>query len=314
MPLATARSMLSLGMEVSRAFWIASARAGFPSGSPPPSRAATVIARVSFVNSAPRLASTAFFLCLIEAHFECPAMAFKSMAKKPMSSSSHARPQGEPQQARSTRTATRGTTARCPISPRESCGRRTGLLGAAVLVAAGLGPRARGAWRSAWRHSPSAWGLFSLFLAARGRGMSVGPRALVTATTHAGRRALALGHGRRHQLHPAGDDLHRAVHLVLLPAAPGLAADGAVRLRVRDAALLRRPGPSSVGYPARLAMFALAVAGSMVAIQFLKGRLVRAESHQRAMAELDPLTGRVQPARLRPGARARGREPRARTR
>jgi diguanylate cyclase (GGDEF)-like protein len=46
-----------------------------------------------------------------------------------------------------------------------------------------------------------------------------------------------------------------------------------------------------VGYPARLAMFALAVTGTMVAIQFLKGRLVRAESHQRAMAELDPLTG-----------------------
>jgi diguanylate cyclase (GGDEF)-like protein len=46
-----------------------------------------------------------------------------------------------------------------------------------------------------------------------------------------------------------------------------------------------------VGYPARLAMFALAVTGTMLAIQFLKGRLVRAELHQRAMAELDPLTG-----------------------
>jgi diguanylate cyclase (GGDEF)-like protein len=46
-----------------------------------------------------------------------------------------------------------------------------------------------------------------------------------------------------------------------------------------------------VGYPARLAMFGLAVAGTMVAVQFLKGRLVRAELHQRTMAELDPLTG-----------------------
>ena len=70
MPLATARSMLSLGMLASRAFWIASASVGFPSGSPPPSRAATVIARVSFVKSWPRLASTAFFLCLIDAHLE----------------------------------------------------------------------------------------------------------------------------------------------------------------------------------------------------------------------------------------------------
>jgi hypothetical protein len=74
-PLAMARSMLSFGMEASRAFWTASASEGLPSGSPPPSRAATVIARESFVNRAPRLASTAFFLCLIEAHLECPAMA-----------------------------------------------------------------------------------------------------------------------------------------------------------------------------------------------------------------------------------------------
>ena len=42
----------------------------FPSGSPPPSRAATVIARASFVNSFPRFASVAPFLCLIDAHFE----------------------------------------------------------------------------------------------------------------------------------------------------------------------------------------------------------------------------------------------------
>ena len=46
-----------------------------------------------------------------------------------------------------------------------------------------------------------------------------------------------------------------------------------------------------VGYPARLVMFALAVAGATVAIQFLKGRLVRAELHQRTMAERDSLTG-----------------------
>ena len=70
MPFAIARSMLSFGIEASRAFCTASASDGFPSGSPPPSRAATVIARVSLVKSAPRLASTAFFLCLMEAHLE----------------------------------------------------------------------------------------------------------------------------------------------------------------------------------------------------------------------------------------------------
>src|SRR5258708_2609349 len=64
--------MLSLGIEASRAFWMALARAGFASESPPPSRAATVIARASFVNCCPRLASTAAFRCLIDDHFEWP--------------------------------------------------------------------------------------------------------------------------------------------------------------------------------------------------------------------------------------------------
>src|ERR1051325_11659304 len=67
--------MLSFGIEASLAFEMASASAGLPSGSPPPSFAATVIARVSFVKSLPRRASTIAFLCLIPAHFECPAMA-----------------------------------------------------------------------------------------------------------------------------------------------------------------------------------------------------------------------------------------------
>src|SRR3954471_5163443 len=73
-PLAIARSMLSLGIDASRAFAIASASAGLPSGSPPPSFAATVIARVSLVKSLPRRESTTAFLCLIEAHLECPDM------------------------------------------------------------------------------------------------------------------------------------------------------------------------------------------------------------------------------------------------
>ena len=55
-------------------------------------------------------------------------------------------------------------------------------------------------------------------------------------------------------------------------------------------------------------MFALAVAGAMIAMQFLKGRLVRAELRQRAMAELDPLTGVGNRRAFDSGARARGRE------
>src|SRR5205809_8141351 len=73
--------MLSLGIEASLAFEMASASAGLPSGSPPPSFAATVIARVSFVNSFPRRASTIAFLCLIPAHLECPAMPLSLSAR-----------------------------------------------------------------------------------------------------------------------------------------------------------------------------------------------------------------------------------------
>ena len=66
MPVSIAFWMLSFGIEASRAFWIAVARVGLPSGSPPPSRAATVIARASLLKSLPRFASAAPFLCLIE--------------------------------------------------------------------------------------------------------------------------------------------------------------------------------------------------------------------------------------------------------
>src|SRR6187402_427881 len=66
--------MLSFGIELSRAFWIAVARVALPSGSAPPSRAATMIARESFEKSLPRLASAAPFLCLMLDHLLCPDM------------------------------------------------------------------------------------------------------------------------------------------------------------------------------------------------------------------------------------------------
>src|SRR6266436_518652 len=74
-PRAIARSMLSFGIEYERAFSIAFCSARFAAGSGPPSRAATMIARVSFEKSLPRLASAAPFLCLIELHLLCPDMA-----------------------------------------------------------------------------------------------------------------------------------------------------------------------------------------------------------------------------------------------
>src|SRR5262245_2171459 len=64
--------MLSFGIEFSRALSIAFWRATFPPGSGPPSRAATMIARVSFEKSWPRFASVAPFFRLIDAHLLCP--------------------------------------------------------------------------------------------------------------------------------------------------------------------------------------------------------------------------------------------------
>src|SRR4030088_2076884 len=59
-------------MLISRAFCIARRSRKFPSGFPPPSRAAIVISRLARVNACPRLASTMAFLCLMPAHFEWP--------------------------------------------------------------------------------------------------------------------------------------------------------------------------------------------------------------------------------------------------
>ena len=65
-----ARSMLSLGTEVFRAFWTASYSVGLPSRSPPPSRAATSMFLMSLANDFARRASTTAFWCLVVAHLE----------------------------------------------------------------------------------------------------------------------------------------------------------------------------------------------------------------------------------------------------
>src|SRR5689334_10802128 len=64
--------MLSFGIEYDFAFSIAAASVALLAGSPPPSFAATMIARVSFEKSFPRFASAAPFLCLIVDHLLCP--------------------------------------------------------------------------------------------------------------------------------------------------------------------------------------------------------------------------------------------------
>src|SRR5438552_18912922 len=64
--------MLSAGMFTDLAFSTAVRKRGFELGSPPPRRAAIDISRMILVKTLPRLASRAPFLCLMEAHLECP--------------------------------------------------------------------------------------------------------------------------------------------------------------------------------------------------------------------------------------------------
>src|SRR5881227_266792 len=64
--------MFSFGIEYERAFSTAFWSARLPAGSPPPSRAATMIARESLEKSLPRRASATPFLCLIDDHLLCP--------------------------------------------------------------------------------------------------------------------------------------------------------------------------------------------------------------------------------------------------
>jgi diguanylate cyclase (GGDEF)-like protein len=135
-----------------------------------------------------------------------------------------------------------------------------------------------------------AWGLFSMFLATRGGGMTVGWRALVTACTMP-LVALSLfaSGGATSFLQPVM--IFTALFIAYF-FPPRLAWPlTALFVYAYATPLFYDERAISVGYPARLAMFVLAVAGTTVAIQFLKGRLVRAELHQRTMAELDPLTG-----------------------
>src|ERR1044071_9249959 len=70
--------MVSLGMLPPLASRMALRKRAFASGSPPPERAATVISLINFVNSLPRLASSAPFLCLILCHLECPDIGVRS--------------------------------------------------------------------------------------------------------------------------------------------------------------------------------------------------------------------------------------------
>lgn len=134
------------------------------------------------------------------------------------------------------------------------------------------------------------WGGYSIWAAARGRTMTVPQRALVTALMMPiVAMALWATGGATSFIQPVM--IFNALFIsYFFP--PKLAWPlMALFVYAYATPLLYDERAVSLGYPARLVMFSLALAGTTVAIQFLKGRLVRAEMYQRTMAELDQLTG-----------------------
>jgi diguanylate cyclase (GGDEF)-like protein len=165
----------------------------------------------------------------------------------------------------------------------------TGVVGSAVLALPGS-DREHMVLALALGGFAVAWGLVSLYMASRGGGMTVSQRALVTAATlpSVALSLWATG-GATSFLQPVM--IFTALFIsYFFP--PRLAWPlNALFVYAFATPLFYDARVLEVGYPARLVMFALATAGATIAIQFLKGRLVRAELHQRHMAERDALTG-----------------------
>ena len=165
----------------------------------------------------------------------------------------------------------------------------TGATGLAVLALPGTA-RSHLPWIVGLSAFAIGWGIASLVLGLRAKTMSIGSRALVTAAMMP---VVALGlwatGGADSYLQPVL--LFTALFLAYF--FPPHIAWPLVALFVCAYATPLLYDPAAVGsqYPARVAAFGVAVVGEVVAIQFLKRRLLSAEARQRRMAERDPLTG-----------------------
>jgi diguanylate cyclase (GGDEF)-like protein len=165
----------------------------------------------------------------------------------------------------------------------------TALIGLAVLALPGT-LRAHLTWLLALAAFAAAWGGLSLWLGIRAKTMPIARRAVVTAAMMP-IVALALW---------ASGGVNSFLQPVLLFTALFVAYFFPPRLGWPLLLLLvcayatpliyDRAAPASA-YSARVVMFAIAVAGEMAVMHFLKNRLLTAEARQRRMAELDPLTG-----------------------
>lgn len=165
----------------------------------------------------------------------------------------------------------------------------TAAIGVAVLVLPGTVLKHLD-WVFALAAFAAAWGAISLWLGIRARTMSIGRRAAVTAAMMpVVALALWASGGADSYLQPLL--LFTALFVAyFFPARLGWPL---VVLFVCAYAtpLIYDPTAVRSAYPARIVTFALAVAGEMVVMHVLKGRLLGAEARQRRLAETDPLTG-----------------------
>lgn len=136
----------------------------------------------------------------------------------------------------------------------------------------------------------AAWGSFSLWMGLTHHTMSIGLRAVVTATMMP-IVAIALWA-------TGGEDSFLQPVLLFTALFIGYFFEPrfawpllGLFVAAYAAPLVYDETATSVGYPSRTLTFAVSVVGAAIAVQFLKRRLLQAEAHQRTMAERDPLTG-----------------------
>jgi diguanylate cyclase (GGDEF)-like protein len=165
----------------------------------------------------------------------------------------------------------------------------TAAIGVAVLVLPGT-PRAHLGWVFALAAFAAAWGGISIWLGIRSTTMSIGRRSAVTAAMMpVVALALWASGGENSYLQPLL--LFTALFLAyFFPPRLGWPLVGLFVCAYATPLIYDRAALTSA-YPARVVTFAIAVAGEMVVMQFLKSRLLTAEARQRRMAEVDPLTG-----------------------
>jgi diguanylate cyclase (GGDEF)-like protein len=164
----------------------------------------------------------------------------------------------------------------------------TALMGLAALTLPGT-DREHLPWVVALALFALGWGLISVMLGLRGKVMPLGRRAVVTgAMMPIVALALWATGGATSYLQPV---LLFTALFVAWFFPPSLAWPlVALFVAAYASPLLYDPDAVTLGYPARAVVFAVAVPGLVVTMQYLKRRLVRAEVRQRAIAELDPLT------------------------